>query len=457
MEHLLDKQYSFISPNTKLETRVESHFEITPNINLKFTNYSTTKNPSILYVDESSEVILNQSFEIGKNHCLCEDLWSQIELLNMIKSDIVSTKNNSFDSEPCYKFGISDSGLSFENLQENVNKILSEMVIIEEDEANLDSGLESVIRRAKSRTITEITDQLWDLLKFTSCYSDLKKIITFIFQISIRSNIVNIPTNNNRLAELIRELCQQRLAIPNLTGTEPLELLLEIGIEKLMKDYEFIFSAGKVCKLSDMKSNGKKEAALSDASLNVRKSLAPSMEVKEIEKIRKTLLHCAGNNTESSLIENLGIRNSRFVEQEADLNISKLAQIHLIVEHLLLIQNNLNLDNDYSAITKKLLEKSVVQFEDLKEQKLDYLEIPILDRKAIHLVENLIPNVQKITMKSENKFRVVENIFYYNLEPIIPSLVMSDDDYRIVDTKNNIFHYISCTGISTKLCTSIGN
>lgn len=457
MEHLLCKQYSFISPNTKLETRVESHFEITPNINLKFTNYSTTKNPSILCVDETCEVVLYQSCEIGKNHCLCEDLWSQIELLNMIKSDIVSAKNNSFDSDPCYKFGISESGLSFESLQENVNKILSEMVIIEEDEANIDSGLESVIRRAKNRPITEITDQLWDLLKFTSSYSDLKKIITFIFQLSIRSNIVNIPTNNNRLAELIRELCQQRLAIPNLTGTEPLELLLEIGIEKLMKDYEFIFCAGKICKLSDMKSNDKKEAAASEASLNVRKSLAPSMDVKENEKIRKTLLHCAGNGLESTLIENLGIRNSRFLEHEADLNISKLAQIHLIVEHLLLIQNNLNLENDYPAITKKLLENPIVPFEDLKEKKLDHLEIPISDRKAIHLVENLIPKVQKITMKSENKFKMIENIFYFNLEPIIPSLVMSYDDYRIVDKKNNIFHYISCTGISTKFCNTIGN
>ena len=153
-----------------------------------------------------------------------------------------------------------------------------------------------------------------------------------------RSNIVNIPTNHNRLAELIRELSQQRLAIPKLTETEPLELLLEIGIEKLLKDYEFIFSESKICKLSEMKLNENKSAG--GDNLNIRKSLvASAMSANDpSDKMRKTLLHRNGTEEEKDDIEILGIRNSRFSENEANLSIAKLIQIHLTVEHLLLAQ-----------------------------------------------------------------------------------------------------------------------
>lgn len=54
------------------------------------------------------------------------------------------------------------------------------------------------------------------------------------------------------MAELIREVSQQRIAIPRLNGSEPLELLLDIGLEKLTKDYEFIFSESKLCSSKDL-------------------------------------------------------------------------------------------------------------------------------------------------------------------------------------------------------------
>lgn len=130
-----------------------------------------------------------------------------------------------------------------------------------DEEAARDTSLESVIKLARSRTLTEITDQLWDLLKFTNSYADLKRIFMLIFQTASQSNVVNLPRNNTRLGELIRELCQQRLAIPNLQGTQPLELLLEIGIEKLSKDFEFIYSKGRICQLDNVQFGEKKVSA----------------------------------------------------------------------------------------------------------------------------------------------------------------------------------------------------
>lgn len=63
----------------------------------------------------------------------------------------------------------------------------------------------------------------------------------------------NMPTNNNRLANWIRDLAEKRMAIPQLNGSEPLELLLEIGIEKVAKDYDFIFTESKICSAENLK------------------------------------------------------------------------------------------------------------------------------------------------------------------------------------------------------------
>lgn len=382
MEMLLKRHFSLIPFKTKLNTRIESTFEITPDISLKFVNNTSAPRPSLDHIDESSEVVLSQQVQLGKSHILCEDFWSEIQLLNSIKSDIINFKNNSIDgtfNDPSYNYG---GDLTFEMLQEKVNLILSEMnTIKEESDAIVDTGLEAVIKRARHRPLAEITDQLWHLLKFTSTYGDLKKVITFIFQISSRSNIVNIPTNNNRLGELIRELCLQRLAIPHLVGTEPLELLLEIGIEKIMKDFEFIFSESKICKVSDMIGGEKANQPKGDKQLNVRKSLAAAaVDLNQSDKARKTLLK--GGSSLDSNDDDDGIKNSRFVEREVETKISQLAQVHLIVEHLLLIQNNLSMDNDYNAITKKLFEKPLLSFDDLQGQKFDHFQFAINDKKA---------------------------------------------------------------------------
>ena len=446
----LMKRHFLIAPNTRLNSQMESFFEITPDVSLKFVNNMTGQTPSINHIDASSEVVLYQKLAVGKSHVLCEDFWIQIQLLNMIKLDILNFKNASHDGtfiDPAYNYGSSD--MTFENLQEKVNGILSEVIVIkEENDGIVDTGLESVIKRVRHRTLTEISDQLWDILKFTSSYTDLKKILTFIFQIVSRSNIVNIPINNNRLSELIRELSQQRLAIPHLIGTEPLELLLEIGIEKLFKDYEFILNESRICKLSDMKFDAGSSQGKSDNHLNVRKSLsAAAVDLNQSAKIRKTLLKTAGG-CETNDDEDIGIRNSRFVEREAESNISKLAQYHLVLEHLLLIQNNLNLDNDYTAIIKKLFEKPLVPFEDL--QKFDKFEISINDKKVIQLVDNLIPNAQKFTLQSENKFKDVTSVFYFNIEQIVPSLVQKENESEFVDKSGDSFQFISYTTIASK-------
>lgn len=377
---LYKRHYSMISAGSKLDTQLESLFEIKPEMSLKFINKVPGEIPSLSHMNNAPEVVLYQRVRIGKNHVLCDNFWTQIKHLNMIKAEIVGFKNSSLDGtfgEPTYNFGMTDS--TFENLCHSINGILSEVNPID-DEFDADSSLEGVLKRTQNRPLLEVTDQLWDQLKHTSSYGDLKKIITYIFQVASRSNIVNIPSSQrqNRFGELIRELCLQRLAVPHLVSTEPLELLLEIGIEKLMKDYEFILSESKICKLSEMTIGGGVQPK-GDACLNIRKSLSASVDLSSSDKMRKTLLKNGSRDNEE---EEIGIRNSRFVEHEAEANIAKLARIHLSIEHLLLIQNNLSSQVDYNSLAKRLLEKPLMPLEDLQNQTYDHFEFQLDDKKV---------------------------------------------------------------------------
>ncbi|CRK93091.1 CLUMA_CG006551, isoform A [Clunio marinus] len=448
MEYLLKIHRSFITSNPKIECQLESRFQISPNIILKFSHNNATSTALIDHINEFSEVVLHQKVEIGKGHILCEDFWSQIQLLNMIKNDIIKFKDTSGDGtlvEPNYSYGSSD--LTFENLQEKVYRILAEVNTIKEENNNVDIGLENVIKKSRHRPLTEVTDLLWDLLKFISSYHDLKKIMTFIFQISSRSNIVNIPTNKNRLGELIRDLCLQRLAIPHLHGTEPLELLLEIGIEKLIKDYEYIFNESKICNLNGVIIGGSKVKESNENCLSVRKSIANAVE-KSAEKQRKTFLKKVSGRIESNDSDDEGIKNSRFVKCEVDDSISKLVQLHLSVEHLLLIQNNISMDLDYANISKKLFERSLTLFDELP--KFDKFEFLIYDKKICHLVENFMPNAQKIILRSGNKFKEIENVFYFDMEQIFPFLIEREENEEIVDKSGDSSHFFNYTIITSK-------
>lgn len=161
-----------------------------------------------------------------------------------------------------------------------------------------------------------------------------------------------MPTNKNHLAELIREISEQRLAVPCLTGSEPLELLLEIGLEKATKDYEFIYSETKTCSAKDL--TAAPTASLTDAptaKLNIRQTLCNAAAAaattviepksgKSMALGRQTLVSRNAIQTINAS-QTVGFQNSSFIRGTVDQKLGRLAQIHLLMEHLLLIQINL--------------------------------------------------------------------------------------------------------------------
>lgn len=91
---------------------------------------------------------------------------------------------------------------------------------------------------------------------------------------------------------------------------------------------------------------------LAGADLNVRKSLktqfASNGTAAHTNGIpRKTLMHKmseAGMELNDSK-EMVGFQNSQFNSKEIDANLARLGRIHLIMEHLIAIKENLNLEH----------------------------------------------------------------------------------------------------------------
>lgn len=146
-----------------------------------------------------------------------------------------------------------------------------------------------------------------------------------------------------------------------------------------------------------------------DAILSVRKSLHNAagfnQEIPQIQ--RKTLLHGQQNHRDS--IDNNGFQNSNFKITEIEMRLAKLGQIQLMLEHLLLIQINLNVNsskNDHlgsgiflifffvlfsivcSSAAKDMLSKKPITFDTLEKLSFDKMEISILN-------DNILPTLEE--------------------------------------------------------------
>jgi hypothetical protein len=61
------------------------------------------------------------------------------------------------------------------------------------------------------------------------------------------------PKNPTKVAHVLKELMRGSSSLPDLSGIASVELLLEIGLEKLCKDYTHIFLSSDLATLEQLK------------------------------------------------------------------------------------------------------------------------------------------------------------------------------------------------------------
>lgn len=83
-----------------------------------------------------------------------------------------------------------------------------------------------------------------------------------------------------------------------------------------------------------------------DNQLNVRKSLKADLVATPPSNAppRKTLMHST-NEQSGTDAHNVGFQNSSFSLANVEEHLARLGRIHMILEHLILIQNDLELEH----------------------------------------------------------------------------------------------------------------
>lgn len=136
---------------------------------------------------------------------------------------------------------------------------------------------------------------------------------------------------------MISEVSKQRISIPNLSGTEPFQLLLEVGIEKVSLDYEQIFVEANVCTANDLKLNKDHNLDESTGAFNEPGKMRFT--------IRKTLFKFNANDDDDEVSPSIGFQNTKFKGKIMMKKLAKLGETHLILTHLILAQKTFELNN----------------------------------------------------------------------------------------------------------------
>lgn len=93
------------------------------------------------------------------------------------------------------------------------------------------------------RSNFDFTDHLWKILSNCTNYQDLVEALKYTFVALSNGELQPMVHrgNNTMVAQLVRDSFTGKLRIPNLAGLYPVELLVEIGVQKLKQDYLFAF------------------------------------------------------------------------------------------------------------------------------------------------------------------------------------------------------------------------
>jgi len=100
----------------------------------------------------------------------------------------------------------------------------------------------------ETRQEVDFTDQLWLVLSRAESYAELTEAFTAVFQSIVQDEIRPFiyARNKTQMVRLVQGLLRGGDTIPDLSGSLPLELLVECGVEKLRRDYSHTLLAGEL-------------------------------------------------------------------------------------------------------------------------------------------------------------------------------------------------------------------
>ncbi|XP_017886891.1 protein zwilch homolog [Ceratina calcarata] len=351
------------------------------------------------------------------------ELWKQLLMLNQYLDIIENYRKNAHfrhSSKPLEfsKDFISPYKEDHDNVLNNINLLLngdygyrekkgSNEHFLNGEEVDTDIRIYQYIENLPFRSNLDFTDFLWELLIKNSSYFEMIECMHTVFENIIMNGYlpqINF-TNSTRFAKMIANQHQENIISNLLSGSLPLEYVIDMGFEKLCKDYMYVLI---------------------------------STRFGELHNIQKELKNMTCNEFSVDTYRN---------------KLIYLAQIHICLEFMLLLQDNLECSNDdlralfYCAFKQYVGEKSPLKdHQDLHKNRI-YTLTASLPITAVDNLNKEMPNTRRISLSSQSQLSKLTTIRYYSHSPIFPTNIYPLDQSNLT---NEGYHAITAICSSNK-------
>lgn len=361
----------------------------------------------------------------GRSDSVLVNLWHQLLLLNqyiMILDTYkkMNSKSHLSQSVPL-KYPddfINPCAKDQDKTMENINLLLIgdysyrksdygeiQETYIESDENNM--KLKQNVEATYFRPYLDFTDLLWEILMCISNYEQMVNCMHKIFEEILSGEFqpeLNV-TNNTKLAKLLPELPHQKTVSHLLVGCLPLETLIDIGLEKLSRDYKYILVNTGLATFND-----------------IRHKFGKSPESFDIEFYRQQLV--------------------------------TMIRIYISLEFMLLLQTQINCSTSdlqplFEYVLKEItsIEFPIKALQELHQNKIYSLTIPT-PGVLISELNKSIPEIWRVNLVSESKLSKTETITYFSDMPIFPPTMYHEENTNKV---SEVFHVTTAMISSTKV------
>ncbi|XP_078034904.1 uncharacterized protein LOC144468948 [Augochlora pura] len=387
-----------------------------------------TSNLSLYRFTRASKNILVAQVVTGSNDSPLKELWTQLLLLNQylnVVEDFKKKTNSSYNPLPLEfpENFTSPYSEDHDTVMNNINLLLNgdhsfrvsgnahtqEVNFIPDENLENTIKIQDYVKNLPFRYNLDFTDILWDLLIKNSNYFEMTKCIhTVLKDVAVNEYFAQeILTNSTKFAEVIANLNQHNQISYLLSGSLPLEYVIDMGFEKLYRDYIYILMNSRFGDLHDIQEIlGKVQ---SDEFI--------------VDKYRKRLL-C-------------------------------LAQIHVCLEFMILFQEHLVCSVDdlrslfLRAFKQYVCAESPIENVSNLDENIIYTLITLLPVSTIDNLIKEIPTTRRISLSSQSKLSKLTTIRYYSQMPIFPTIECSLDDTSVIQESFYITSAI-CSSIKIK-------
>ncbi|XP_076656487.1 protein zwilch homolog [Halictus rubicundus] len=385
-----------------------------------------SSNLSLYSPTRASKNILVAQVVTGSDNSPLQELWTQLLLLNQylnILEDFKKNTSSPYTPLPLEfpKNFMSPYAEDHNKIMDNINLLLNgdysyrgtDNADVRKDNFIPEENLESTVKMREelknlpSRYNLDLTDFLWDLLIKNSNYIEMAKCIHSVLnKIVVDECFAQINlTNPTRFAKVITNSSQHTIISNLLSGSLPLEYVIDMGFEKLCRDYIYILINSRFGDLH-----------------NIQEKLGNvSCGEFTIDKYRKKLM-C-------------------------------LVQIHVCLEFMTLFQDHLICTHDdlrslfLHAFKKYVCEKSPIQNCHNLDQNIIYTLNAPLPVATINNFNKEIPAAHRISLSSQYKLSKLTTIKYYSEMPIFPTSTCALDESN--DTTDESYY------VTSAICSSI--